>query len=154
MEYVVAALDASGLSPDLVDIEITETTLMSDLDGALAKMERLKDLGISLSVDDFGTGYSSLKYLKDLPIDRLKIDQSFVRDLIHDKDDYAIVLAVIAMASALSLNVLAEGVETEEHFKQLKLMGCYTYQGYLFGRPMCADDFKSYCESHSAIEII
>ncbi|RUM55061.1 MAG: GGDEF domain-containing protein [Marinomonas sp.] len=154
VEYVVTALDASGLPPELVDIEITETTLMSDLDGALAKMKRLRDLGISLSVDDFGTGYSSLKYLKDLPIDRLKIDQSFVRDLIHDKDDYAIVLAVIAMASALSLNVLAEGVETEEHFKQLKLMGCYNYQGYFFGRPMCADDFKSYCESHCAVEII
>lgn len=151
---VISALEYSGLPAELVDIEITETTLMSDLGSALAKMERLRDLGISLSVDDFGTGYSSLKYLKDLPIDRLKIDQSFVRDLISDKDDYAIVLAIIAMANALSLNVLAEGVETLEHFQQLQLMGCFNYQGYYFGRPVCATDFQIYCQTHMESETI
>ena len=154
LDYVIEALDKSGLPAELVDIEITETVLMSDLDSALAKMEQLRDLGISLSVDDFGTGYSSLKYLKDLPIDRLKIDQSFVRDLINDKDDYAIVLAVIAMANALSLNVLAEGVETLEHFQQLQLMGCYSYQGYYFSRPVCAMEFEKYCKSHFETEVI
>ncbi|WP_067096580.1 putative bifunctional diguanylate cyclase/phosphodiesterase [Marinomonas atlantica] len=145
---ITFALKQSGLPAKLMDIEITENTLMTDLEGALGKMESIRSLGISLSIDDFGTGYSSLKYLKDLPIDRLKIDQSFVNDLITDKDDYAIVLAVIAMANALSLKVLAEGVETEEHFKQLKLMGCYTYQGYYFGRPMCAHDFEMFCKNH------
>lgn len=135
------ALRNSGMPATMMDIEITETALMSDLESALDTMEQIRELGISLSIDDFGTGYSSLKYLKDLPIDRLKIDQSFVRDLITDNDDYAIVLAVIAMANALSLKVLAEGVETEEHFKQLELMGCYTYQGYYFGRPCNASDF-------------
>ncbi|WP_425642867.1 putative bifunctional diguanylate cyclase/phosphodiesterase [Marinomonas gallaica] len=150
IDDIMFALTKSGLPAKLMDIEITENTLMTDLDSALSKMEKIRSLGISLSIDDFGTGYSSLKYLKDLPIDRLKIDQSFVRDLIADKDDYAIVLAVIAMANALSLKVLAEGVETNEHFKQLKLMGCYTYQGYYFGRPMCAVDFESFCENSSA----
>ena len=145
------ALKHSNLPADFMDIEITENSLMTDLEGALQKMEKIRSLGISLSIDDFGTGYSSLKYLKDLPIDRLKIDQSFVRDLITDKDDYAIVLAVIAMANALSLKVLAEGVETNEHFKQLKLMGCYTYQGYFFGRPMCAADFETFCENSCAV---
>ncbi|CUB02605.1 putative bifunctional diguanylate cyclase/phosphodiesterase [Marinomonas fungiae] len=141
LQDITDALANSGLSASMVDIEITETALMSDLERALEIMEQIRELGVSLSVDDFGTGYSSLKYLKDLPIDRLKIDQSFVRDLITDKNDYAIVLAVIAMANALSLKVLAEGVETEEHFKQLELMGCYTYQGYYFGRPCNATDF-------------
>lgn len=141
LKDISEALTNSGMPATMMDIEITETALMSDLDRALDIMEQIRELGISLSIDDFGTGYSSLKYLKDLPIDRLKIDQSFVRDLIHDKDDYAIVLAVIAMANALSLKVLAEGVETEEHFKQLELMGCYTYQGYYFGRPCNAMDF-------------
>lgn len=147
IDDITFALDQSGLPAHLMDIEITENTLMTDFDGALRKMEQIRELGISLSIDDFGTGYSSLKYLKDLPIDRLKVDQSFVRDLIADKDDYAIVLAIIAMANALSLNVLAEGVETDEHLRQLKLMGCYTYQGFYFGRPMCAKDFCSFCHS-------
>lgn len=141
LQDIAEALRESGMPATMMDIEITETALMSDLERALDIMEHIRALGVSLSVDDFGTGYSSLKYLKDLPIDRLKIDQSFVRDLITDKDDYAIVLAVIAMANALSLKVLAEGVETEEHFNQLQLMGCMTYQGYYFGRPCHATDF-------------
>ncbi|SBS26932.1 Cyclic di-GMP phosphodiesterase Gmr [Marinomonas aquimarina] len=141
LKDISQALQNSGMPATMMDIEITETALMSDLDRALDIMEQIRELGISLSVDDFGTGYSSLKYLKDLPIDRLKIDQSFVRDLIHDKDDYAIVMAVIAMANALSLKVLAEGVETQEHFEQLEALGCISYQGYYFGRPCSATEF-------------
>lgn len=141
LQDISEALQNSGLPASLMDIEITETALMADLERALDIMGQIRELGISLSIDDFGTGYSSLKYLKDLPIDRLKIDQSFVRDLIHDRDDYAIVMAVIAMANALSLKVLAEGVETEEHFNQLQALGCYTYQGYYFGKPCSATEF-------------
>lgn len=151
IEDILQALASNNLPATLLDIEITETTLMTDLDVALNKMEQIRDLGITLSIDDFGTGYSSLKYLKDLPIDRLKIDQSFVRDLINDNNDYAIVLAVIAMAHALSLKVLAEGVETEAHLKQLEAMGCYNYQGYYFARPVCAADFEQYvCDLKSS----
>ena len=101
-----------------------------------------------MSIDDFGTGYSSLKYLKTLPINRLKIDQSFVRDLLIDKSDAAIIAAIIAMAKALDIEVIAEGVETEEHYSELQNMGCIRFQGYYFGRPMPAIDFlKSFSKS-------
>tara|TARA_R110000744_G_scaffold112305_3_gene210631 strand:- start:2096 stop:4510 length:2415 start_codon:yes stop_codon:yes gene_type:complete len=124
-----------------VDLEITENMLLNDLSSSLEKMNAIKSLGVYLSIDDFGTGYSSLKYLKSLPIDRLKIDQSFVRDLLTDKSDEAIVHAVIAMAKALNIEVLAEGVETLSHYDRLREINCFCYQGYFFGHPLPADKF-------------
>ena len=124
-----------------VDLEITENMLLNDLSSCLDKMNAIKSLGVYLSIDDFGTGYSSLKYLKSLPIDRLKIDQSFVRDLLTDKSDEAIVHAVIAMAKALNINVLAEGVETLLHYDRLREINCFYYQGYYFGHPLPPNEF-------------
>lgn len=134
-------LEKHNVPPCCVDLEITENMLLNDLASSLDKMNSIKKLGVYLSIDDFGTGYSSLKYLKSLPVDRLKIDQSFVRDLLTDKSDEAIVLAVIAMSNALEMNVLAEGVETHEHYKHLEDIHCYYFQGYYFGRPVPSDQF-------------
>ncbi|PYF84012.1 PAS domain S-box-containing protein/diguanylate cyclase (GGDEF)-like protein [Marinomonas alcarazii] len=134
-------LEKHEVPSSCVDLEITENMLFNDLNSSLEKMHAIKRLGVHLSIDDFGTGYSSLKYLKSLPIDRLKIDQSFIRDLLTDKSDEAIVLAVIAMAKALNINVLAEGVETLVHFDRLHEMGCFYYQGYYFGHPVPPKEF-------------
>lgn len=134
-------LEKHEVPSSCVDLEITENMLLNDLTSSLEKMHAIKRLGVHLSIDDFGTGYSSLKYLKSLPIDRLKIDQSFVRDLLTDKSDEAIVHAVIAMAQALNINVLAEGVESLVHFDRLREIGCFYYQGYYFGHPVPPEDF-------------
>jgi diguanylate cyclase (GGDEF)-like protein/PAS domain S-box-containing protein len=130
-----------GVPACCVDLELTENMLLSDLSSCLEKMNAIKALGVHLSIDDFGTGYSSLKYLKLLPVDRLKIDQSFVRDLLTDKSDSAIVNAVIAMAEALNMSVIAEGVETLDHYTHLRETDCFYYQGYYFGFPVPAKDF-------------
>jgi EAL domain-containing protein (putative c-di-GMP-specific phosphodiesterase class I) len=105
------------------------------------KMKCLKDMGFFLSIDDFGTGYSSLSYLKTLPLSKLKIDQSFIRDIQHDKNDRAIVETIISMAKHLDLDVLAEGVETKEQLQFLVEKGCYKYQGFYFSKPLMPDDF-------------
>ncbi|RBP82604.1 EAL domain-containing protein [Marinomonas rhizomae] len=136
-----AQLEKHDVPASCVDLEITENMLLNDLASCLEKMNAIKALGVHLSIDDFGTGYSSLKYLKSLPIDRLKIDQSFVRDLLTDKSDEAIVHAVIAMAKALNINVLAEGVETLPHYDRLREIHCFYYQGYYFGHPLPPDEF-------------
>ena len=134
-------LEKHGVPACCVDLEITENMLLSDLSSCLEKMNAIKALGIHFSIDDFGTGYSSLKYLKLLPVDRLKIDQSFVRDLLTDKSDDAIVHAVIAMAKALNMSVIAEGVETLDHYNRLRETDCFYYQGYYFGHPVPAKEF-------------
>jgi diguanylate cyclase (GGDEF)-like protein/PAS domain S-box-containing protein len=136
-----AQLEKHDVPANCVDLEITENMLLNDLSSCLEKMNAIKALGAHLSIDDFGTGYSSLKYLKSLPIDRLKIDQSFVRDLLTDKSDEAIVHAVIAMAKALNISVLAEGVETLPHYERLREIDCFYYQGYYFGHPLPPNEF-------------
>ncbi|MBF0621220.1 MAG: EAL domain-containing protein [Magnetococcales bacterium] len=131
-------LAATGLPPESLELEITETTVMENLDVGLKTLQALKDRGIQVSVDDFGTGYSSLGSLKSFPIQTLKIDKSFVRDLSLDSDDAAIVSAIISMAGKLSLKVIAEGVENQEQLDFLKQDGCDAIQGYFFSRPVSA----------------
>ena len=129
--------------PALLKLELTESTVLIDMDDTIAKMRELKLLGISFSMDDFGTGYSSLQYLKLLPLDQIKIDQSFVRDIASDPNDAAIVQTIIAMTASMGLNVIAEGVETEEQRRFLDAHGCHHFQGYLFGRPCAVAEFEA-----------
>jgi diguanylate cyclase (GGDEF)-like protein/PAS domain S-box-containing protein len=139
---VKQALEQSGANPALLKLELTEGMVVDDVAGCIEKMLELKAMGISFSVDDFGTGYSSLSYLKRLPIDQLKIDQSFVRDLMEDADDQAIVNTIIAMARNMKLGVIAEGVETEEQFLFLNRNDGIAFQGYLLGRPVLLAEFE------------
>lgn len=136
---VIQTLDNSGANPQKLKLEITESLLLDDVEDTIAKMTLLKDHGVGFSLDDFGTGYSSLAYLKRLPLDQLKIDQSFVRDVFTDANDAAIVRTIVALAQSLGLAVIAEGVETEAQRDFLAAQGCLAYQGYLFGRPEPAD---------------
>ncbi|XXG30196.1 MAG: PAS domain S-box protein [Ferrovum myxofaciens] len=132
----------SGAKPSHLKLELTESIVLEHVEDTIAKMRELKLLGVSFSMDDFGTGYSSLSYLKRLPLDQIKIDQSFVRDIASDPNDAAIVQTIIAMTEALGLNVIAEGVETEAQLKFLELRGCHAYQGYLFGKPVPIEEFE------------
>ncbi|HEX5363656.1 MAG TPA: EAL domain-containing protein [Gallionella sp.] len=141
VEEVLALVDHFGLDPKRLKLEITESMLAHNVDEIIGKMIALKARGISFSMDDFGTGYSSLQYLKRLPLAQLKIDQSFVRDIAVDESDRAIVRTIIAMAQSLDLDIIAEGVETEEQRQLLLEKGCNTFQGYLFGKPEPIDRF-------------
>ncbi|CAL93306.1 GGDEF domain-containing phosphodiesterase [Azoarcus olearius] len=134
-------LDRTGFPAALLELEITESTVMEDADRAVATLAALKGLGVRLSIDDFGTGYSSLAYLKRFAVDALKIDRSFVRDIADDENDRMIVATVVAMAHQMRLGVIAEGVETAEQLAFLRSLGCEAYQGYLVGRPQAAADF-------------
>ncbi|MCC6533899.1 MAG: EAL domain-containing protein [Burkholderiales bacterium] len=137
---VAAALDDAKLDARAIDIELTESVLMRDAEAARATLCALKEHGVGLSIDDFGTGYSSLAYLRRFPIDTLKIDRSFVRDVIDNPEDAAIIAAIIALGNSLGLAVVAEGVESEEQAALLHARGCTLMQGYLFSRPVAADD--------------
>ncbi len=132
-----------AIDPMLLKIEITESMLLEDIDDIIITMHALKVIGISFSLDDFGTGYSSLQYLKKLPLNQLKVDQSFVRDIVTDNSDKAIVRTIITMAHNLNLDVIAEGVETEEQRQFLMSNGCVHYQGYLFSKPVPLAEFES-----------
>jgi diguanylate cyclase (GGDEF)-like protein/PAS domain S-box-containing protein len=137
---VAKALTKTGANPQLLKLELTESMLVKDVDDVIVKMFELKAMGVTFSLDDFGTGYSSLSYLKRLPLDQLKIDQSFVRDLLTDANDAAIAHTIIALGHSLSLKVIAEGVETLEQRDTLAKMGCDAYQGYYFARPVTATE--------------
>jgi EAL domain-containing protein (putative c-di-GMP-specific phosphodiesterase class I) len=141
VEPVQAALRDVKLDPRLLELELTETVLMHNLSATLPLLQALKDLGVSISVDDFGTGYSSLSYLKRLPIDTLKIDRSFVRELETSSDNAAIVAAIIAMSKSLKLRVVAEGVETQGQMNRLFEQGCQLMQGFLFSPAVPGSDF-------------
>jgi diguanylate cyclase (GGDEF)-like protein len=141
---VMQTLEETGLEPHFLELELTESALMDDANDTVCKLLRLKELGISISVDDFGTGYSSLSYLKHLPIDTIKVDRSFVRDIINDPDDAAIVDAIVAMAHSLKLNVIAEGVETREQLEFLRERKCQQAQGYYFARPLDPQQFEAF----------
>jgi diguanylate cyclase (GGDEF)-like protein/PAS domain S-box-containing protein len=142
VEQVQQVIQATGIDPRRLKIELTESLVLDNVDDSIAKMRALKAIGIGLSMDDFGTGYSSLSYLKQLPLDQLKIDQSFVRDLVSDPNDAAIVQAIITMGQAFGLNVIAEGVETEAQRAYLDRHGCHAFQGYLFSMPVPIEQFS------------
>lgn len=138
IHMVESAVNMSDFSPSYLEFEVTESLIMDHTEEMLQLLEQLRQLGIQLSIDDFGTGYSSLSYLKSLPIDKLKIDQSFVRDIPHDPNDMAISEAIIALGKALGIRIIAEGVENEEQAKFLTTKGCHEAQGYLYSCPLSA----------------
>ena len=140
---VQAAMQSHAIDPKLLKLELTESLLQENIEETIAIMSALNETGIQFSLDDFGTGYSSLQYLKRLPLDQLKIDQSFVRDIGTDISDRAVVRATIAMARSMGLDVIAEGVETEDQKRFLLENGCTHYQGYLFGRPVPIEQFEA-----------
>ncbi|MDF1485250.1 EAL domain-containing protein [Ramlibacter sp. H39-3-26] len=140
VRQVTGALGRSGASPQRLKLEITETLLLSSVEDIVAKLAQLKAVGVGFSLDDFGTGYSSLAYLKRLPLDQLKIDQSFVRDVLTDPNDAAIVRTILALAESLDLQVVAEGVEVAGQLDYLRRHGCKAFQGYLFGRPVPVEE--------------
>lgn len=133
------ALQRSGAPAGQLKLELTESMLVDDVEDIIVKMMAIKELGVSFSLDDFGTGYSSLSYLKRLPLSQLKIDQSFVRDVLTDPSDAVIARTVVALGHSLGLTVIAEGVETAEQRDALAAMQCDAFQGYYFGRPAPAD---------------
>lgn len=135
VQQVMAAIDTSGANPHRLKLELTESLLLDDIESTIGKMTALKAIGVSFSLDDFGTGYSSLSYLKRLPLDQLKIDRSFVRDVLTDPNDAVIARTIVALGQSLGLSVIAEGVETEAQREFLAANNCLAYQGYLFGKP-------------------
>jgi diguanylate cyclase (GGDEF)-like protein/PAS domain S-box-containing protein len=153
---VIKVFGQEGVALDCIELEVTEGLLMDSLDEVIEKMHELRTHGVRISIDDFGTGYSSLAYLKRLPLDQLKIDQSFVRDITHNVNDAVVVETIIAMARHLGLSVIAEGVENREQLDFLISNGCNAYQGYYFSHPLQAEDFACYVKQktggHSSIQ--
>jgi EAL domain-containing protein (putative c-di-GMP-specific phosphodiesterase class I) len=144
VDQVLSVLERTGASPRCLKLELTESMLADNVQEIIEKMFALKARGVGFSLDDFGTGYSSLSYLKRLPLDQLKIDQSFVRDIMVDANDAAIAKTVVALAQSLGLGVIAEGVETEAQKDYLAGAGCHAYQGYFFSRPLPLEEFEHF----------
>jgi EAL domain-containing protein (putative c-di-GMP-specific phosphodiesterase class I) len=139
---VQEALTASGLRPNRLELEITESVLLQDTVGTLAALHELRSMGIAVALDDFGTGYSSLSYLRSFPFDKIKIDQSFVRDLVRNKESMLIIRAVTGLGHSLNIKTTAEGVETLEQLNKLREEGCTEVQGYLFSHPRPASELR------------
>lgn len=151
LENIQASLQRHSINPNRLKLELTESMLVKNINDIIAKMSALKKIGISFSLDDFGTGYSSLQYLKKLPLHQLKIDQSFVRDILIDNSDRAIVCTIINMSRSLGIDVIAEGVETLEQRQCLLDNGCMYFQGYLFSKPLPIDEFEALLSKSSLI---
>jgi diguanylate cyclase len=151
LENIIKIVKGAAVDPRLIELEMTETVLMHDRDRAVELLRELKRHGLALSIDDFGTGYSSMAYLKQFPVDKLKIDRSFIGDLATDKGDKAIVNAIIAMARSLNLKVIAEGVETKAQAELLRSYGCHEVQGFFFGKPMPVQEFDLFLRRRSYI---
>ncbi len=150
-EQVRGVLALTGAKPQRLKLELTESLLVSNVEEVIAKMDELQSIGIEFSLDDFGTGFSSLSYLKRLPLSQLKIDQSFVKDIVVNSSDAALAKMVIALAGSLNLSVIAEGVETEAQRIFLEQLGCHAYQGYLFARPLDSAAVETYAHQHFAV---
>ena len=144
---VQANVKRHAINPELLKLELTEGLLVENIEDTIETMNALSEVGVQISLDDFGTGYSSLQYLKRLPINQLKIDQSFVRDIATDSNDKAIVRTIIAMAQSMGLDVIAEGVETEAQRQFLLDENCLYYQGYLFSKPLPIEQFTELLHS-------
>jgi predicted signal transduction protein with EAL and GGDEF domain len=147
---VAGILGQTGLSPDRLELEITESVLLHDNVATLQTLHELKNMGIKISMDDFGTGYSSLSYLRSFPFDKIKIDRSFVRDLLTDRDSLAIVRAVTSLGASLGASTTAEGVETQDQLDRLREEGCTEVQGYHVGAPLSAQELPSFLESRGS----
>jgi diguanylate cyclase (GGDEF)-like protein/PAS domain S-box-containing protein len=143
VEHVAGTLAATRLSPERLELELTESMMIRDVNGTITSLQRLHELGVVLSIDDFGTGYSSLNYLRRFPIDRIKIDKSFVDEVAHHVQTTRVIRAILALAKGFELEVVAEGVETEDQLATLCREGCDLAQGYLFARPMPVDAFEA-----------
>ncbi len=152
VDEVMQAIERSGIQPHKLKLELTESLLADGIDVTIAKMGSLKEMGVALSLDDFGIGYSSLSYLKRLPLDQLKIDREFVKDILTDANDAAIARTVIGLAHSLNLDVIAEGVETAEQRDFLARQGCLSYQGYLFSRPLPIAELETFMDRLPAPE--
>jgi EAL domain-containing protein (putative c-di-GMP-specific phosphodiesterase class I) len=152
-ETVCEALLSSHLTAEGLELELTESILIGDTETTLGYVKRLKTLGLKLSIDDFGTGYSSLSYLKRFQVDKLKIDQSFIRDMDQNPDDSAIVHAIIQMAHSLGLRTIAEGVEHEHMITHLRIHQCDEVQGYFYGRPMPAAEFEAFLQARQTATV-
>lgn len=150
-ESVFAALQDSGLEPARLELELTESILMREVDVVMVTLRRLKARGLRLSIDDFGTGYSSLSYLKRFHVDTLKIDQSFIRDIVHDEEDHAIVRAIVQMANSLKLRTIAEGIENDDVVRLLKALGCDDGQGYVFAQPLPSKVFENWLRARGTM---
>ncbi|MGZ5049581.1 MAG: bacteriohemerythrin [Methylobacter sp.] len=148
---IQADIQHNALDPSKLKLELTESMLLTNVDEMIATMTALKAIGVQFSLDDFGTGYSSLQYLKQLPLDQLKIDRAFVRDIATDNNDQAIVRTIVAMAQSLNFEVIAEGVETAQQRQLLLNRGCMHYQGYLFGKPAPVEDFEALLQQNTVI---
>ena len=152
VEQVRSALKSNGVEPSRLKLELTESVVLNDVDLIVDKMREIDALGVCFSMDDFGTGYSSLSYLKRLPLEQLKIDRSFVRDIATDPNDAAIIRAILALSESLAIHTVAEGVETEAQFEFLLANGCQAFQGWLFGKPVSSEEFSAYVRQ-SALQL-
>ena len=153
VEQTLEVLEETGIDPRRLKLELTESLLIKNLDGIVDKMHVLMQRGVRFALDDFGTGYSSLSYLKRLPLEQLKIDRSFVRDLFNDENDIAIVRAIVTLGQSLGMQVIAEGVEEERQWRFLESIGCQAFQGYFFGRPAPIAEFESAWAARTRQEI-
>ncbi len=152
-EEIAEALEETGLEAKYLELEITESNAMQNAENTIYTLRELKALGVRISMDDFGTGYSSLNYLKRFPIDTLKLDQSFVREITSSPTDAAIATAVISMAHTLNLKVIGEGVEKEDQFEFLQKQGCDYIQGYLFSPPLAVENLEAYLAERKAMTV-
>ena len=146
VDLVLTTLKDTGANPERLKLELTESILVENAPEIIRKMKELKVQGVCFSLDDFGTGYSSLSYLKSMPLDQLKIDQSFVRNILSDPNDAAIAQTVVALANSLGLGVIAEGVETQSQRDFLARLGCHAYQGHFFSRPLPIESFEAFVQ--------
>jgi EAL domain-containing protein (putative c-di-GMP-specific phosphodiesterase class I) len=147
VDEVMTVIRDHAIQPNRLKLELTESLLAEGIEVTVAKMANLKAMGVALSLDDFGMGYSSLSYLKRLPLDQLKIDREFVKDILTDANDAAIAKTIIGLAQSLGLGVIAEGVETPAQRAFLAQQGCYEYQGYLFSKPLPIDELEAFMEN-------